>query len=94
MSQPKFSYWDRITVDPEIMVGKPVVKGTRIPVALVLKRLAQDLSLESLFLAYPRLTQEDVRACRAYPHLTLRLSQIQMAPITTAVMENIRSAIR
>ena len=46
------------------MVGKPVVKGTRIPVELVLKRLAQDLNVETLLKAYPRLTLEDIRAYR------------------------------
>jgi uncharacterized protein (DUF433 family) len=59
-------YQHRITIDPEILVGKPVVKGTRIPVELVLKRLAQDLSLKTLFEAYPRLTEEDVKACLEY----------------------------
>ena len=57
---------DRITVDPGIMAGKPVVRGTRIPVELVLKRLSQDLDMRALFEAYPRLTSEDVRACIAY----------------------------
>lgn len=59
-------YQDHIVVDPEIMVGKPVVRGTRIPVALVLKRLAQDLDLRTLFEAYPRLTVDDVKACIEY----------------------------
>jgi uncharacterized protein (DUF433 family) len=56
----------RIVVDPRIMAGKPVVRGTRIPVDLVLKRLSQDLDLTSLFESYPRLTEADVKACRAY----------------------------
>ena len=56
----------RIVVDPAIVVGKPVVRGTRVPVELVLKRLAQDLDLRSLLEAYPRLTEEDVRACLRY----------------------------
>jgi uncharacterized protein (DUF433 family) len=38
---------DRIVVDPRIMAGKPVVRGTRIPVELVLKRLSQDLSIQT-----------------------------------------------
>lgn len=59
---------DRIIVDPEIMVGKPVVRGTRIPVELVLKRLAHDLDMETFLRAYPRLTREDVKACLAYAH--------------------------
>ena len=56
----------RIVVDPRIMAGKPVVRGTRIPVDLVLKRLSQDLDLASLFVSYPRLTEADVKACLAY----------------------------
>jgi uncharacterized protein (DUF433 family) len=60
------NYKDRIVVDPEILVGKPVVKGTRVSVELVLKRLAQDLGIKSLLEAYPRLTPEDVRACLEY----------------------------
>jgi uncharacterized protein (DUF433 family) len=57
------SHINRIVMDPEILVGKPTVRGTRISVELVLKRLAQDLDLESLFISYPRLTREDVQAC-------------------------------
>ncbi len=60
------TYQDRIIQDPEIMVGKPVVKGTRIPVELVLAHLAENPDLNDLFAAYPRLTAEDVRACLYY----------------------------
>lgn len=56
----------RIIVDPEILAGKPVIKGTRIPVDLVLKRLAHDLNVDTLLAAYPRLTQDDVKACLEY----------------------------
>lgn len=59
---------DRITRDPAIMVGKPVVSGTRIPVELVLAHLAPNPDLEDLFAAYPRLTIEDVKAVLAYAH--------------------------
>lgn len=62
------AYSTRIIVDPAILAGKPVVKGTRIPVALVLDHLAQELDLQELFAAYPRLTPEDVKACLAYAH--------------------------
>jgi uncharacterized protein (DUF433 family) len=44
------------------MVGKPVIRGTRIPVELVLGKFAHDLDLEDLFAAYPELTIEDVKA--------------------------------
>jgi uncharacterized protein (DUF433 family) len=57
---------ERIVVDPQILGGKPVVKGTRVPVELVLKRLAQDLTVDGLLESYPRLTREDIRACIEY----------------------------
>jgi uncharacterized protein (DUF433 family) len=60
------SFQDRIVIDPDILAGKPVVRGTRIPVDLVLKRLAENLDLNALFTAYPRLTKADVQACLAY----------------------------
>ena len=56
---------ERITVDPEVMVGKPVVKGTRIPVERVLRHLEEN-DRADLFAAFPELTEEDVRACLAY----------------------------
>ena len=59
-------YHERIVQDPDIMVGKPVVKGTRIPVERVLGHLAHNLDLDELFAAYPHLTVEDVQACLAY----------------------------
>jgi uncharacterized protein (DUF433 family) len=65
-------YVDRIIVDPQILVGKPVVRGTRIPVELVLKRLAQDLDFDTIFESYPRLTMDDVRACLEYAQLLIQ----------------------
>lgn len=59
-------YRARITQDPEIMVGKPVITGTRIPVELVLAHLAYNPDLDDLFGAYPHLTREDVQAVLAY----------------------------
>lgn len=66
MDEYEASYHDRIAVDPAVMVGKPVVKGTRIPVAAVLQHLAMALDVRDLFEAYPRLTEEDVRGCLRY----------------------------
>ncbi|CAN5636333.1 DUF433 domain-containing protein [soil metagenome] len=57
---------DRIVVNPEIMTGKPVVRGTRIPVALILEKLALDPDIDELLKDYPRLGRDDVRACLAY----------------------------
>lgn len=66
MAKTTYSHLERIIVDPEIMAGKPVVKGTRIPVDLVLKRLAQDLDFETIRKSYPRLTVDDIKACLSY----------------------------
>lgn len=60
------TYADRIIRDPEILVGKPVVKGTRIAVEVVLEYLAHNPNFGDLFADYPRLTMEDVRACLDY----------------------------
>lgn len=66
MSTKKYLLHDRIIIDPAVMVGKPVIKGTRIPVDLILKHLAQDLNTKTLFEAYPRLTKQDIKACLEY----------------------------
>jgi uncharacterized protein (DUF433 family) len=71
MSGSPKTYTERITQDPEIMAGKPVVKGTRIPVARILAHLAQNPDLADLFAAYPELTEEDVKACFAYAHAVI-----------------------
>ena len=59
-------YHDRITTDPTILVGKPVIRGTRIAVEHVLDQLADNPDLAELFAAYPDLTLADVQACLAY----------------------------
>ena len=59
-------YRDRFARDSEIMVGKPVIAGTRMPVELVLAHLAYNPDLDDLFGAYPNLTREDVQAALAY----------------------------
>lgn len=57
---------ERITIDPAVMVGKPVIKGTRMPVELVLAKLAANPDLDEFLLDYPELTVEDVKAVLAY----------------------------
>jgi uncharacterized protein (DUF433 family) len=66
MTTDRPCYQVRITQNPEIMTGKPVIKGTRIPVDLVLGHLAQNPDLDELFAAYPHLTLDDIKACLAY----------------------------
>lgn len=57
---------DRIEVNPHIMMGKPVIKGTRIPVDLILRKLAHNISVEEILRDYPCLTEEDIRAAVLY----------------------------
>jgi uncharacterized protein (DUF433 family) len=60
------NYADKIVSDPAIMLGKPVIKGTRITVELVLKRLSEGMSIEDLMQAYPHLEREDILAVLSY----------------------------
>ena len=60
------TYIDRITVNPEIMLGKPVIKGTRTTVELILRKLSEGMTIEELLEAYPHLTKEDILAALEY----------------------------
>jgi uncharacterized protein (DUF433 family) len=55
----------RIIVEPDILAGKPVIKGTRISVELILERTADGWSLEDILNSYPSLSREDVLAAHA-----------------------------
>ena len=57
---------ERIEVNPGIMLGKPVIRGTRITVELILRKLGEGATEAQLLDAYPRLTVEDVRAAMTY----------------------------
>ncbi|MHC1610901.1 MAG: DUF433 domain-containing protein [Candidatus Methanospirareceae archaeon] len=59
-------YRGRIVVDRGIMVGKPVIKGTRIPVDAILRRIAERMTVEEILEDYPNLTKEDIRAALEY----------------------------
>jgi len=61
----------RIDVNPEVMLGKPVIRGTRIPVELLLRKLGEGATEADLLDAYPRLTREDIRAAMTYAAETL-----------------------
>lgn len=66
MANQHTNYHEHISINPHILGGKPVIKGTRIPVEIVLARLAHDLDTKTLFVDYPQLTQEDVKAILHY----------------------------
>jgi uncharacterized protein (DUF433 family) len=57
---------DRISSDPAVMMGKPCIKGTRITVELILRKLGAGRSFADLIDAYPQLTEDDLRAALAF----------------------------
>ena len=57
---------ERIEMNPKIMGGKPVIRGTRIPVDLVLRKLGAGVSSDAILADYPRLALEDIRAAQAF----------------------------
>jgi len=59
-------YLNRIISNPEIMLGKPIIKGTRITVELILRKIAEGMEIEELLDAYPQLKREDVLAAVSY----------------------------
>jgi uncharacterized protein (DUF433 family) len=67
---------DRIAVDPTILVGKPVIKGTRLSVEFVVGLLAQGWSETDVLNNYPGLTHEDVLACLEYASEALRAEKV------------------
>jgi uncharacterized protein (DUF433 family) len=71
---------DRIEINPDVMLGKPVIRGTRIPVELVIRKLAEGATEADLLDAHPRLTRDDVRAALAYAADTLAHETIVLQP--------------
>jgi len=63
---------ERIVMDAEVLSGKPVIKGTRIPVYLILELLAAEMSVDDVLKEYPELTREDIRAALEYASKILK----------------------
>ena len=68
---------ERIVSDPDIMMGKPTIKGTRITVELILTKLGEGMTVAELLEAYPHLTSEDVRAALSFAADYLHNEDIQ-----------------
>jgi len=62
---------ERIEINPKVMLGKPVIRGTRITVELILRKLAEGATTQELLEAYPHLTALDIQAAIAYAADTL-----------------------
>jgi len=62
-----------IEINPKIMVGKPVIKGTRITVELILEKLAGDETIEDILRSYPHLNRAQILACLEYAHRSMSM---------------------
>jgi len=67
---------DRIEVDLDVLLGKPVIAGTRVPVYLILNLLASGYSCERILEAYPGLAKEDITAALSYAEQRMRNEEI------------------
>ena len=71
---------DRIVVNPEVLVGKPVIKGTRIAVEFVVDLLGRGWTTEQFLREYDHLTPEDIQACLAYAGEVLKSERVYLLP--------------
>jgi len=71
---------DRIEINPRVMMGKPVIRGTRIPVELILRKLSEGATHAELIDAYPRLKTEDIQAAVRYAADTIAHEEIVILP--------------
>ena len=72
----------RITVNPEIFGGKPIIRGMRISVELILSLLAQGETQEAILADYPDLEPDDIRACLAYAHAVIAHDSLDAVRVT------------
>ena len=67
---------DRISIEPAVLVGKPVIKGTRIAVEFVIDLMAQGWSEQDILENYPGVTHEDIIACLRYAEQVLKMERV------------------
>lgn len=70
----------RIEIDPQVMVGNPVIRGTRIPVELILEKLAGGLKAEDIVRSHPRLTLKDISAALLFAAQSLHVDSYMPLP--------------
>lgn len=81
MSEPELL--NRITANPEIFGGKPIIRGMRISVELILSLLAQGETADALLEDYPDLERDDIRACLAYAHAVIANDSLDRIEISS-----------
>jgi uncharacterized protein (DUF433 family) len=82
MKQESRMTTERIEINPAVMLGKPVIRGTRITVELILRKLAEGATEAELLEDYPHLTTEDIRAAMAYGAATVAHEEVVLLPGT------------
>jgi uncharacterized protein (DUF433 family) len=75
---------DRIEVNPRVMMGKPVIRGTRIPVELILRKLSEGATEAELVDAYPSLSGDDIRAAIGYAAAAVAHEELLVEPTAPA----------
>jgi uncharacterized protein (DUF433 family) len=70
----------RITIDPNVLVGKPIIKGTRLAVEFIIDLLAQGWTNEEILRNYPDITLEDIQACLGYASASLKAEKVYAFP--------------
>lgn len=78
------SWQDRIVIDPDVLVGKPVVKGTRLAVEFIIELLAQGWTEADILRNYPGLTSRDIQACLGYASNLLRSERVYPLAVSGA----------
>ena len=67
----------RIELDPKVCNGRPVIRGTRIPVTVILEQIGEGVSWEDLLTDYPELTREDIRAAVQFARLSVEQAEVE-----------------
>ena len=68
---------DRIELNPRVCNGRPVIKGTRIPVSVILEQIAESESWDTLLAGYPELSKEDIQAALLYARASLDHTEVK-----------------
>ncbi len=75
------SWQDRITIDPAILTGKPIIKGTRIAVEFLLELLAENWTQEEILRNYPSVTDDDIQAALHYAAETVKRERVYLLTV-------------
>jgi uncharacterized protein (DUF433 family) len=68
---------ERIEMDPRICNGRPVIRGTRIPVTVILEQIGEGISWDDILKEYPEITREDIRAVLQYARLSIENAEVE-----------------